>query len=115
MFPADIGFAAHENGQSELLVQLLGTLPVIFRGSTYNIPISIWVPHQYPSQPPIAFITPAKDMMIRPGNHVDLAGRCYHPYLANWIHYSDVRAPRPWASNDWTGLIMAEVEHRGLV
>ncbi|KAF8251151.1 UEV-domain-containing protein [Wilcoxina mikolae CBS 423.85] len=79
----------HENGKSELLVHLFGTLPVIFRGAPYNIPISIYVPHQYPRQPPIAFVTPAKDMMIRPGNHVDLAGKCYHPYLANWVNYAD--------------------------
>ncbi|KAI5853932.1 ESCRT-I component [Tricharina praecox] len=79
----------HENGKPELLVHLFGTLPVLFRGATYNIPISIWVPHSYPKQPPIPFVTPAKDMLIRPGNHVDLAGKCYHPYLANWVHYSD--------------------------
>jgi len=38
----------------------------------------------------MAFVTPAKDMLIRPGNHVDPSGRCYHPYLANWVNYSDV-------------------------
>ncbi|KAA8913295.1 ESCRT-I component [Sphaerosporella brunnea] len=74
----------YENGKSELMVHLFGTLPVMFRGATYNIPMSIWVPHTYPRQSPIAFVTPAKDMVIRPGNHVDLAGKCYHPYLANW-------------------------------
>lgn len=90
----------HENGKSELLVHIFGTIPVIFRGATYNIPISIWVPHQYPKHPPIVFVTPAKDMAIRPGNHVDLSGKCYHPYLANWVNYSDVRVEcRHWGFN----------------
>ena len=86
-------YTAHENGTPELLVHLFGTLPVIFRGAPYNIPMAIYVPHQYPKLPPLAFVTPAKDMIIRPGNHVDLAGKCYHPYLANWVKYSDVSLP----------------------
>ncbi|PWW75334.1 UEV-domain-containing protein [Tuber magnatum] len=79
----------HEDGRPELLLHLHGTIPVLFRGATYNIPLTIWLPHTYPRQPPMAFVTPAKDMLIRPGNHVDPSGRCYHPYLANWINYSD--------------------------
>lgn len=81
---------AHEDGRPQLLIHLSGTLPVVFRGATYNIPLTIWLPHEYPKKPPIVFVTPAKDMLIRPGNHVDPSGRCYHPYLANWINYSDV-------------------------
>ncbi|PUU74511.1 UEV domain-domain-containing protein [Tuber borchii] len=79
----------HEDGRPELLLHLYGTIPVLFRGATYNIPLTIWLPHTYPRQPPMAFVTPAKDMLIRPGNHVDPSGRCYHPYLANWVNYSD--------------------------
>ena len=30
---------------------------------------------------------------MRPGNHVDGNGRCYHPYLAGWEKYFDVGAP----------------------
>ena len=79
-------------------MHLFGTIPVVFRGAAYNIPIALYVPHTYPRTPPLAFVTPARDMLVRPGNHVDLAGRCYHPYLANWAHSSDVgccAAPRP--------------------
>lgn len=81
---------AHEDGRSQLLLNVHGTIPVIFRGATYNIPLTVWLPHQYPRQPPVAFVTPARDMLIRPGNHVDPNGRCYHPYLANWVNFSDV-------------------------
>ncbi|KAL0639107.1 Suppressor protein stp22 of temperature-sensitive alpha-factor receptor and arginine permease [Maublancomyces gigas] len=80
----------HEDGRPQLLIHLSGTLPVVFRGATYNIPLTIWLPHEYPKKPPMVFVTPAKDMLIRPGNHVDPSGRCYHPYLANWVNYSDV-------------------------
>ncbi|KAI5820296.1 UEV domain-containing protein [Pyronema omphalodes] len=79
----------YENGKSELLLHLFGTLPVMFRGATYNIPFAIWVPFEYPKIPPMAFVTPAEGMMVRPGNHVDTAGKCYHPYLANWVNYSE--------------------------
>ncbi|KAL7269036.1 Suppressor protein stp22 of temperature-sensitive alpha-factor receptor and arginine permease [Rhizina undulata] len=79
----------HEDGRSELLLHLFGTIPVAFRGSSYNIPVSIWIPHQYPKRAPMVFVTPSRDMLIRPGNHVDASGKCYHPYLANWINCSD--------------------------
>lgn len=80
----------HENGQSELLLQLSGTLPAVFRGQPFNVPITIWVPHEYPANPPTAFITPPQDLAVRPGNYVDPSGKCYHPYLANWAKYSEV-------------------------
>lgn len=81
---------AHEDGRSQLLLNLVGTLPVTFRGATYQIPLKIWLLHEYPKQPPMVFVNPTRDMLIRPGNHVDPSGRCYHPYLANWVNYSDV-------------------------
>ena len=86
--------AAYENGATELLLHLSGTLQAIFRGSNFSVPVSIWVPHQYPKLPPMVFVTPQKDIVVRPGNHVDPSGRCYHPYLANWVNFSDVRRTR---------------------
>ncbi|KAH0612924.1 uncharacterized protein H6S33_009304 [Morchella sextelata] len=79
----------HEDGRSQLLLNLVGTFPVTFRGATYQIPLKIWLLHEYPKQPPMVFVNPTRDMLIRPGNHVDPSGRCYHPYLANWVNYSD--------------------------
>jgi len=35
-------------------------------------------------------VTPAKDMLVRPGQHVSGDGRIYHPYLAQWEKYWDV-------------------------
>ena len=47
-------------------------------------PLSIWVPHGYPREVPLAFVTPTKEMAVRPGQHVSGEGRIYHPYLAGW-------------------------------
>ncbi|KAF3010061.1 hypothetical protein E8E13_011556 [Curvularia kusanoi] len=79
----------YENGASHLLLNLSGTLPVTFRGTTYGFPVAIWVPYAYPREPPIVFVKPDKDMIVRPGQHVSGDGRVYHPYLAQWAKYWD--------------------------
>ncbi|KAI0142162.1 UEV domain-containing protein [Pestalotiopsis sp. NC0098] len=78
-----------DNGASALLVHLSGTIPIVFRGQTYRFPISIWVPHSYPREAPLGYVTPTESMMIRPGQHVDPQGRIYHPYLAGWAEFWD--------------------------
>jgi hypothetical protein len=80
----------YENGTSALLLLLKGTLPVTFRGATYGFPVAIWVPYAYPREPPIVYIDPSEDMVVRPGQHVSGDGRVYHPYLAQWGQYWDV-------------------------
>ncbi|QDS75995.1 hypothetical protein FKW77_004464 [Venturia effusa] len=79
----------YENGASALLLQIHGTIPVQFRGTTYRFPISLWIPHAYPKESPMAYVTPAQDMLVRPGQHVSSDGRVYHPYLAQWATYWD--------------------------
>ena len=81
---------AFPNGSNALLLHITGTLPVAFRGSTYRFPISIWVPHAYPREPPLVYVTPTETMMVRPGQHVDPQGQVYHPYLVNWGQFWDV-------------------------
>ncbi|KAK6329703.1 hypothetical protein TWF696_003572 [Orbilia brochopaga] len=39
--------------------------------------------------PPTVMVVPGKNMGIRPTNHVDTNGRCYHPYLAYWSQNPD--------------------------
>ncbi|KAG5930148.1 hypothetical protein E4U42_002887 [Claviceps africana] len=72
------------NGSSALLLHLSGTIPVNFRGNTYRFPVSIWIPHAYPREPPLVYVTPTETMMVRPGQHVDPQGLVYHPYLVGW-------------------------------
>ncbi|KAF2669792.1 UEV-domain-containing protein, partial [Microthyrium microscopicum] len=78
-----------ENGSSALLLLLNGTIPVEFRGQVYRFPVQLWIPQNYPREGPIAYVVPAQDMAIRPGQHVAGDGRVYHPYLAQWGRYWD--------------------------
>lgn len=75
---------AHDTGDTVILLCLAGTIPVSFRGNTYNIPIAAWLPHDYPLQPAMCYVVPTPQMLIRPSKHVDLSGKIYHPYLAYW-------------------------------
>ncbi|KAI9813485.1 MAG: hypothetical protein M1827_004161 [Pycnora praestabilis] len=74
----------YENGAPALLLHLNGTVPVSFRGTIYRFPIAIWVPHNYPREAPMVYVTPTQGMFVRPGQHVSGEGRVYHPYLAHW-------------------------------
>ncbi|KAF3390325.1 Tumor susceptibility protein [Penicillium rolfsii] len=79
----------YENGFSALLLHLVGTLPVTFRGTTYRFPVALWIPNTYPREPPIIYVTPTQDMAVRVGQHVTLEGRVYHHYLAHWAEAWD--------------------------
>ncbi|CAI6332257.1 unnamed protein product [Periconia digitata] len=79
----------YENGASALLLRIGGAVPVTFREQIYGFPIVIWVPHNYPRESPIVYVTPSQDMLVRPGQHVSGDGRVYHPYLAQWGKYWD--------------------------
>ncbi|KKZ64505.1 hypothetical protein EMCG_01384 [[Emmonsia] crescens] len=74
----------YENGTPALLLHAAGTLPVTFRGALYRFPITVWVPKAYPREPPMVYVTPTQDMLVRPGQHVSGEGRVYHHYLAHW-------------------------------
>lgn len=81
---------ASENGTPSLLLHLVGTLPVSFRGAVYNIPIDTWIPSAYPLEAPVVYVSPTADMVVRSGQHVTLEGRVYHHYLAHWHETWDV-------------------------
>ena len=97
-----------------MLLLLDGTVPVAFRGTKYGFPVAIWVPHAYPREPPIVYVTPSQDTIVRPGQHVSGDGRIYHPYLAQWGQYWDVSThkfskPRESVSLIWN--VSAEVDN----
>jgi len=75
---------AFENGATALLLVLRGTVPVAFRGTSYRYPIAIWIQYGFPQDAPIVFVSPTQDMVVRPGQHVSVDGRVYHPYIASW-------------------------------
>lgn len=74
----------YDNGQEYKMICLTGTIPMPYKGSTYNIPVNIWIHADYPSQAPIVLVTPTKDMQIKPSKIVDNNGRVYLPYLHEW-------------------------------
>lgn len=86
----------YENGQTVLLLCLFGTLAVDFRDSEFRYPVTIWVPHGYGEKgvAVISYVQPQSGtndsdptMAIRPGQHVAMDGRIYHPYLRDWGTY----------------------------
>ncbi|XP_061059105.1 ubiquitin-conjugating enzyme E2 variant 3 isoform X3 [Eubalaena glacialis] len=72
------------------LLNFTGTIPVMYQGNTYNIPIRLWILDSHPFAPPICFLKPTANMGISVGKHVDAQGRIYLPYLQNWSHPKSV-------------------------
>ena len=61
---------------------------VLSLGNVYNIPVCLWLLDTYPYNPPICFVKPTSDMMIKTGKHIDANGKIYLPYLHEWKHVS---------------------------
>ncbi|KAN0064771.1 Suppressor protein stp22 of temperature-sensitive alpha-factor receptor and arginine permease [Thecaphora frezii] len=74
----------YNDGRSRLLVTLAGTIPIQYRANTYNIPVAFWIPKAYPREPPIAYVVPTSDMLVRKGPNVDPSGEILGSYLDGW-------------------------------
>lgn len=72
------------DGSRKSLVNLSGTIPVMYKGNSYNIPVAIWLQEPHPQAPPLCFVKPTSSMHVRQGRHVDANGRVYLPYLNEW-------------------------------
>jgi len=78
----------HNNGVKQNLLKIAGTLPINHRGACYNIPITFWIPYQFPDIPPICFVTPTHNMAIKTRHkHVGTTGLIFHEYLSGWSPY----------------------------
>eukprot|EP01135_Chromosphaera_perkinsii_P011272 Nk52_evm53s2367 gene=Nk52_evmTU53s2367 len=75
----------HANGSESMLLQLYGTVPIIYKGQQYNIPVHVWVRDTHPEAPPMIYVVPTHDMLVRAGRHVDTNGCVYLPELHNWM------------------------------
>lgn len=78
-------FVFNDGTRKELLC-LDGTIPVPYKGNTYNIPICLWLMDTHPYNPPMVFVKPTSSMMLKTGRHIDSNGRVYLPYLHEWKH-----------------------------
>ncbi|CAM0879649.1 unnamed protein product [Alopecurus aequalis] len=77
----------HNDGRAAHLLQADGTIPMTHAGAVYNLPAVIWLPEPYPRAPPLVFLSPTRDMLIKP-NHplVDRSGLIAGaPYLRSWV------------------------------
>jgi ESCRT-I complex subunit TSG101 len=81
---------AFNDGRAQLLVCVHGLIPITFRQATYNIPIAIWIPLEYPRLPPLVYVVPTSDMLVKSSKHVDPSGECSFEYLDNWRKKSEV-------------------------
>jgi len=58
-------------------------LPIDYRQVSYHIPIAIWIACQYPPEPPLAFVVPTSDMLVKLSKHIDVSGLCRIDYIIN--------------------------------
>ncbi|KAK7693592.1 hypothetical protein QCA50_003161 [Cerrena zonata] len=79
----------YDDGRTQLLLCLHGLLPISYRGAPYNIPIALWLTREYPRLPPIAYVVPTSDMLVRAGKFVDPSGKCEIEYVLNWQRKSE--------------------------
>ncbi|TFK29905.1 UEV-domain-containing protein [Coprinopsis marcescibilis] len=73
-----------DDGRTQLLLCLHGLLPITYRHASYNIPLNIWITRDYPRRPPVVYVVPTADMLIKSGRFLDVSGLCTHEYLQNW-------------------------------
>lgn len=58
-----------------------------YQGVKYNIPVALWLPERYPLVPPMMYVVPTPDMVIKPRHpFVDPNGLVGSPYLHNWSY-----------------------------
>ncbi|KAI0006231.1 UEV domain-containing protein [Russula compacta] len=74
----------YDDGRTQLLLCIHGLLPIEYRQASYHIPIAIWLTRNYPREPPLAFVVPTSDMLVRPSKYVDVSGLCRINYIINW-------------------------------
>lgn len=78
-------FTFSDNSQKDLL-KLVGNIPIKYQGQSYNLPIQLWLLDSFPFTPPMCFLRPTANMVIRDGKHVDTKGRIHLPALSTWDH-----------------------------
>ncbi|XP_068083372.1 tumor susceptibility gene 101 protein isoform X1 [Anabrus simplex] len=86
------------NGVAKNLVQLIGTIPVTFKGTVYNIPVCIWIMDTHPNNAPMCYVKPTPDMHIKVSAFVDHNGKIYLPYLHTWSHLLSGMISIIWSS-----------------
>ncbi|KAJ7046745.1 UEV-domain-containing protein [Mycena alexandri] len=79
----------YDDGRTQLLLCIHGLLPIAFRGASYNIPVAVWLTREYPREPPLPYVVPTADMLVKPGPHLDVSGRSSVDYIQQWARKSE--------------------------
>ncbi|KAJ6630765.1 UEV domain-containing protein [Mycena sp. CBHHK59/15] len=79
----------YDDGRTQLLLCLHGLLPIQFRNASYNIPVALWLTRDYPREPPLPYVVPTNDMLVKPGKHQDVSGRTNTDYQQQWGRKSE--------------------------
>lgn len=79
------------DGKADKLIILEGTIPVLYHGSTYHIPIAIALPTSFPEKAPIVYVRPTSSMQIKSSKFVQPSGLVELPYTNDWKHVSFIK------------------------
>ncbi|XP_023191820.1 E3 ubiquitin-protein ligase RNF31-like isoform X2 [Xiphophorus maculatus] len=80
-----VDFYCFPNKETRKLLHLSGTLPVLYQGSAYNIPVCVWLHETHPLSHPRCVVCPSVAMVINPScPHVDSSGTVSVDGLRNW-------------------------------
>lgn len=76
----------YNDGRTSNLLQAVGTIPMYYQDVKYNIPITVWLLETYPRQPPLVYVTPTREMIIKPRHPcVDASGVVTSQYIQQWV------------------------------
>ena len=64
----NIGTLIHNDGLETTQVVLSGTVPIIYKNVTYNIPVDVFILAEYPVKQPLVYVRPTSNMMIKPSH-----------------------------------------------
>ncbi|UJR07452.1 hypothetical protein I4U23_011739 [Adineta vaga] len=75
------------DGTSQELLCLFGTVACQYQGNRYNIPIELWLQQDHPQGRPKVYVKPTSNMYISPvSKAIDFNGEVIVPELLKW-HY----------------------------
>ncbi|CAJ1967047.1 unnamed protein product [Cylindrotheca closterium] len=73
------------NGDTSNCLVLQGTIAIVFRGTTYQLLVDIFLPPGYPRRPPVSYVRLAPNMYLKENHpHVGSDGMVYLPYTHEW-------------------------------
>lgn len=91
----NIGFTHYlssvfNDGSSQTLLVLEGTIPVTYLNTVYNIPVAIFLRQDHPHTSPMVYVRPTSTMQIKKSESVDNNGLVTLPVLKEWnVRFSE--------------------------